>query len=104
MVSKKYVVSVDPQADRKLAAHIEFMARVSETAAVRIYKFYEAALVFLETNPESCPIYAPQKPIDAELRYWLFGGRYRIVFEIIGNAVYVYDIQDCRQDADKSIM
>jgi hypothetical protein len=42
--------------------------------------------------------------IDAQLRYKLFGKRYRIVLEIVGNAVYVYDIQDCRQDVDKNII
>ena len=32
------------------------------------------------------------------------GKRYRAVFEIIDNNVYVYDIQDCRQDTDKSLV
>jgi hypothetical protein len=104
MAPKKYKVFVDPQADYKLAAHIEFLARVSEMAAVRLYQAYEEALGVLGTRPESCPLYMPQKPIDSELRYWLFGKRYRIVFEIIGNAVYAYDIQDCRQDTDKSLV
>ncbi|MDR0196839.1 MAG: type II toxin-antitoxin system RelE/ParE family toxin [Oscillospiraceae bacterium] len=88
MAFKKYRVLVDPQADRKLSAHVEFLARVSETAAVRIYQLYEEALVFLGNNPESCPIYTPQKPIDTQLRYWLFGERYRIVFEIIDNTAF----------------
>ena len=45
-----------------------------------------------------------EMPIDVQLRYRLFGKRYRIVFEIVGNSVYIYDIQDCRQDSDKNLM
>jgi plasmid stabilization system protein ParE len=99
-----YQVFVDPQADRKLAMHIEFLARVSEAAAVRLYDEYEKSLDFLKNTPTSCPPYIPQNPIDAKLKYKLFGKRYRIVFEIIENAVYAYDIQDCRQDIDKNLV
>jgi hypothetical protein len=104
MESKKHSVFVEPSADRRLAAHVEFLARVSEKAAVRLYKAYEESLRFLEDNPQSCPLYIPQMPIEAELRYKLFGKRYRIVFEIVGSAVYAYDIQDCRQDIDKNLI
>jgi len=104
MTVKKYKVLVDPQADRKLAGYIEFLARVSEAAAVRLYNEYEETLNHLKDSPASCPPYIPQKPIDAKLKYKLFGRRYRIVFEIIDKTVYIYDIQDCRQDVDKSLV
>jgi len=93
-----YHVLLTPLADRKLAAHIEFLARVSEQAAARLYMAYEESLIFLKHSPRSCPVYTPKTPTDAELRYKLFYSRYRIVFEIIGDMVYGYDIQDCRQD------
>jgi len=104
MESEQYHVYLYPAADRKLAAHIEFIARVSENAAVKLYTDYEKALEYLESAPESCPIYMPRAPIDALLRYKLFGKRYRIVFEIVGYDVYAYDIQDCRQDIDKNLV
>jgi len=100
----QYSVFVDPSADRRLAEHFEFLSRVSEDAAYRLYSEYEEALNYLEDSPESCPPYRPKMPIDAELKYKLFGKRYRIVFEIIDNNVYAYDIQDCRQDTDKNIL
>jgi hypothetical protein len=102
--SKKYGVFIEPSAHQRLAAHIEFLARVSENAAVRLYKAYEESLRFLESTPQSCPFYIPQTPIDAELRYKLFSKRYRIVFEIVGSMVYAYDIQDCRQDVKKNLI
>ncbi|MDR0916295.1 MAG: hypothetical protein LBN02_03810 [Oscillospiraceae bacterium] len=104
MAAERYQVYVDAKADGKLAAHTEFLARVSESAALRLYESYAAALGFIGENAPSCPIYTPQKPTDAELRYWLFGKRYRIVFEIVGRAAYIYDIQDCRQDTDKNLV
>jgi len=104
MTEGQYCVFVEPSADKRLAVHIEFLARVSENAAINLYKAYEEALGFLADSPESCHIYDPQMPIDEELRYKLFGKRYRVVFEIVGNAVYVYDIQDCRQNFDKNLI
>jgi len=102
--SEVYQVLVDPSADRRLAHHAEFISRVSESAAVRLYEAYEEALRFLEYSPKSCPPYFPYAPIDAELRFKLFGKRYRLVFEIDGTTVYVYDIQDCRQNSDKNLI
>ena len=104
MKSKKYHVLVDSLADQKFVSHLEFLARVSEAAAMRLYESREKALDFLEENPESCPLYVPEMPTDVELRYKMFGGRYRIVFTINGQMVYAYDTQDCRQDSDKSLV
>jgi len=104
MAPDKYTVLVDPAADQRFAVHVEFLARVSENAAVKLYDDYEEALNFLGGFPKNCPVYTPQMPIDAQLRYKLFGKRYRIVFEIIDNTVYVYDIQDCRQDYNKNLV
>jgi plasmid stabilization system protein ParE len=101
---KSLRVFIDPQADRKLAHHLEFLARVSETAAARLYQAYESALRFIEDCPDACPAYLPQTPADVRLRCHSFGKRYRIVFEVVGSEVYVYDIQDCRQDSDKSLV
>jgi len=104
MGAKKYLIFVKPSADQRFADHVAFLARVSERAAVGLYQEYEEALEFLEENPESCPLYMTSMLADATLRYKLFGKRYRIVFEIVDNAVYAYDIQDCRQDTDKNLI
>lgn len=104
LTPNQYHVLVSRLADRKLASHMQFLSHVSETAADRLYMAYSEALCFLESVPESCPPYIPLKPIDADLKYKLFAKRYRIVYEIIGDAVYIYDIQDCRQSTDKSLV
>ena len=104
MENNAYTVVVKPTAIRRLASHVEFLARVSEEAASALVAEYDESIEFLESNPESCPPYIPKLSIDAELRYKLFWKRYRVVYEVIGNTVYVYDIQDCRQDSDKNLI
>ena len=41
---------------------------------------------------------------EGKYRYMISCKRYRIVYQIDGNNVYVDDIQDCRQDDDKRII
>ncbi len=101
---KQYEIFVSPLADRKLASHIEFLARVSDAAAKCLFTAYEDALRLLAEIPESYPTYIPLKPLEADLKYKIFSKRYRMVFEIIDRKVYLYDIQDCRQDTDKSLV
>ena len=100
----RYEVFVEPSADRRLANHIEFLARVSQRAAMQLYDAYEDALKYLENSPESCPRYFSKSHIDEELRYKLFYNRYRIVFEIHNNEVFIYDIQDSRQDDSRNLV
>jgi len=100
----KYSVKVDSAAYEKMYEHFRFLARISVLAAERLYAAYEEALRFLEYSPEICPSYISKNETDVDLKFKLFGKRYRIVFEIIDNAVYVYDVQDCRQDMDKSLV
>ena len=69
-----------------------------------MYDALEKAIDSLKHNPAICPHDMPQFATDAELRYKLCAKRYCIVFEIVGKAVYVYDIQDCRQNTDKNLL
>ena len=87
-----------------MASHLHFLARVSEPAAARLYDAYATALADLADNPQGYLRYEPQSEIAADLHSKLFAARYRIVFEIRDNTVYIYDIQDCRQDIDKRLV
>jgi len=104
MPSYKYTVHVDRAAYEKMYSHVRFLAQVSVPAAQRLEDTFGAALDSLEENPRGYPRYGPRSEIKAELHAMLFAKRYRIVFEILDGAVYVYDIQDCRQDIDKSLV
>ena len=85
-----------------MEGHARFLARVSVPAAQRLRNTYISALKSLENNPQRCPLYIQNVDIEDELRYLLFSARYRIVFGIIDATVYVYDVQDVRQNEDKN--
>jgi len=104
MPQPKYTVSVGVAAKTKMVEHAKFLAKVSVPAAQRLRNAYQAALKSLRTNPQRCPLYKTNNDIKEELRYLLFSERYRIVFEIVDRAVYVYDVQDARQDTDKNLI
>ena len=104
MDNKNFNVYVDIPALDKFAIHIEFLANVSEQAAVNLYASYEESLAILKMSPRICPIYSSKLYPKREFRHRIFGKRYRIVFEILNNDVYIFDIQDCRQDYDKNLV
>ena len=104
MSQSKYTVKVDILAKYKMSNHARFLANVSIPAAKRLRNAYNTALKSLRSNPQRCPLYVSSIDIEEELRYLLFSGRYRIVFEIVDKYVYVYDVQDCRQDDDKNLI
>jgi len=104
MPKSKHSVSVDIAVKSKMASHARFLANVSVSAAKRLRNTYYSALKSLEVNPERCPIYYPNSDIKEELRFLLFSKKYRIVFEIVDKEVYVYDVQDARQDTDKNLI
>jgi hypothetical protein len=101
---KQFRVSIDPQANRKLSNHLEFLSRVSEPAALRLYDAFVEALDKIGANAESYPKYLTKRQSDLVFQYLLFGKRYRIVFRVSGEDVFVHDIQDCRQDDDKNLV
>ena len=105
MFEYNYDVKVDKAAYDKMFRHIRFLAQISVSAAEYLYDDMKKAIDDLKINPQICSVYIQRNPNDIELRYKLCGKRrYKIVFEIIGNTVYVYDIQDCRQNTDKSLV
>jgi len=107
MQISKYDVSIDPVVNDRMLEHVRFLAKVSIPAAERLYESIKEAITELKDYPKSNPLYTmhdAQNFENIELRYKLCGKRYRIVYEISGNNVYVYDIQDCRQDSNYNLI
>jgi plasmid stabilization system protein ParE len=101
---KQYEVRVLPDAADKMEAHIEFLARISEPAAERLRKTLKSDMNNLKENPERFKSYKPQFETSVELHYLLSAKRYRIVYGIVEGMVFIFDIQDCRQDTDKNLV
>jgi len=101
---KTYSVIIDPAANDKMYEHLEFLARVSVTAASRLLEELLADIRSLEKYPYRNPPYDRPYLPQGKYRYILSNKRYRIVYQIDGDYVFIDDICDCRQDDDKSIL
>jgi uncharacterized protein YdaL len=101
---KKYRVWVSPTVNDRMYDHFLFLAEVSETAArnllIRLIKDIQS----LEYMPQRNPYFERPYLEKAKYRYKLSYRRYRIVYQIIKDYVFVEDIQDCRQDDDKNLV
>jgi mRNA-degrading endonuclease RelE of RelBE toxin-antitoxin system len=101
---KKYNIRVAPAVNDRIDGRFEFLARVSENAANELLDELIEDIKSLETNPQINP-YLDRPYIElGKYRYKLSYGRYRIVYQIVNDTVFVDDIQDCRQDDDKSLL
>ena len=101
---KVYQVIIASDANDRIYDHFEFLARVSVNAANKLLDGLLKDIRKLRTDPFRYPVYNRPYLPTGKYRYILSNKRYRIVYQIIGNQVFVDDIEDCRQDADKSIL
>ena len=100
--AKTFQVIIDPAANDRMAEHMEFLARVSEDAAVRLLDELMAGVRSLKTMPYRCPVYnRPYLPLG-KYHSLIIKKRYIIVYQIDGDCVYVDDIQDSRQRDEKN--
>ena len=101
---KKYQVFVSPAANDRMFDHFEFIARVSENATRKLLSELIKDIKSLEFMPQSNAYFDRPYLKQGKYRFKLSCRRYRIVFQILDNNVYVEDIEDCRQDDDKNIL
>lgn len=99
---KLYQIIIAPEANDRMYDHFNFLAQVNLDAANRLLDGLLEDIRKLRTNPFRYPSYnRPYLPVG-KYRYVLSNKSYRIVFQIIDIQVFVDDIQDCRQNDDKS--
>ena len=99
-----YQVIVDPAANDRMYEHFEFLARVSINAANDLLDGLIADISSLESLPYRNPVYDRPYIAKGKYRYMISCDRYRIVYQIEENVVYVDDIQDCRQSDVNSML
>ena len=103
-MTNEYTVKILSAANDRLFTHLEFLARVSEPAARRLYREILDDIESLQTNPERFSVYPTPDDIPGVYRSMPSGKRYRIVYRILGHTVYIGDIQDCRQSIDRHLV
>ena len=100
----EYKVIVDPAANDRMYDHFEFLARVSESAAYKFLDNLVADMRSLKQLPFRNPVYNRPYIKSGKYRYMLTCDRYRLVYLIEGDTVYIDDIQDCRQSDTHSLI
>ena len=95
---KKYRVIIQDTATDMLIDHVRFLAQVSEPAANRLTDEFVSKAKTLESMPERCPWLAYDGIPARKYRKLIFEKHYMLVFQIIGNIVYVDAMIDCRSD------
>jgi plasmid stabilization system protein ParE len=99
-----YKVIVAPAANDRMYDHFEFLARVSEAAANKLLDTLVNDIRSLERMPYRNPVYDRPYLQRGKYRYMMSGDRYRVVYQIEADTVFVDDIQDCRQSDDSSFL
>ena len=99
-----YKVIIDPAANDRMYDHFEFLARVSLAAADKMLAILLKDIHSLKQMPFRNPVYDRPYLKNGKYRFMMSCGRYRIVYQIERNTVFIDDIQDCRQADDSSIL
>ena len=103
-VNATYKVIIATMANDRIQEHYEFLARVSESAANALLSTLLKDLASLQKMPLRNPVYdRPYVPV-LKYRYMISGKRYRIVYQVVDDTVFVDDIQDSRQSDDKNLI
>ena len=97
-VDKLYNVIIQTPAALMLVEHARFLAQVSEAAAIRLTDEFFAKAKTLESLPERCPWLTGYSIPEKKYRKLIFEVNYMLVFQVIGNVVYVDAMVDCRSE------
>jgi plasmid stabilization system protein ParE len=97
-------VFIAPAVYDRMYEHFLFLAKVNENAARRLLDTFMKDIRSLASMPGAYPVYDRPFLPKGKYRYMLSGKRYRIVYQIADDTIYVDDVQDCRQDDDKNLV
>lgn len=96
----KYKIIIASRVDQQLLRHIEFLAKVSIVAARNLRTEYAEVLERLEENPYQFPLETDSVLRDGGYHKAIFYKRYKAVFLIEDNIVYLDAVADCRQSSE----
>lgn len=94
----KYEIIFSSRVDRMLTNHISFLARVSLPAARKLRNDFADVLKRMAENPYQFQVDTDLNLPEDMYRKALFGKRYKALFTVEGQTVYLDAVVDCRQD------
>lgn len=98
----KYRVILARRVEQMLLRHTEFLSRVSTPAAKAFYKEFEDSLRRMSENPYQFPQDDDLNLPAGQYRKAIFSKRYKALFSIERQTVYLDAVLDCRMDSKKS--
>ena len=99
-----YKVIIAPTATDRMVGHFEFLARVSESVANKLFDELSDDIASLQRMPFRNPVYDRPYVPPLKYRYMVSNKRYRIVYQVVNDTVFVDDIQNCLQDDNKDLL
>ena len=104
MPSRKYKIQTSHRADRMMLLHVEFLSRVSISAARRLIASFKKTESLIASNPLIFPfaddLDAPDMPLNT-YRKCIVDNRYKMIFSVEETDVYIDAVIDCRQENAK---
>jgi len=94
----KYAITLSRRVDAMLLQHVEFLARVSVPAARKFRQDYADILKRISNNPSLFPVDTDLNLPEGVYRKALFAERYKALFSVENNVVFLDAVVDCRQD------
>ena len=95
---REYTVIIQERAREMLLNHARFLAQVSEIAANRLVDDFISKAKTLEYMPERCPWLSGNGIPERKYRKLIFEKYYMLIYQVIGDSVYVDAMVDCRQE------
>lgn len=96
--NNRYNVIISDKTAQMLVHLVRFLARVSESAALKIIEEFNEKAKSLEVNPQRNPFLIDAMIPENRYRKLLFSKRYLLISQIKTNTVYVDAVVDTRQD------
>ena len=94
---EKYRIIIATRVKKQLLNHILFLSKVSIPAAKRMRNSFEEVLVRLKDNPFQFPLDQTFAKLGLSYRKALFDKRYKVLFLVEDDTVYIDSVIDCRQ-------
>ena len=97
-MAKSYNIVFSSRVDKMVTDHVSFIARVSISAAKQFRRELADILKRIEDNPYQFPVDTDLNLPEDMYRKALFAKRYKVLFMLENQTVYVDAIVDCRQN------
>ena len=95
-----YQIALEEEAEQDIDAATAWMAQHSPDKATLWYFDVQEAIASLQNLPFRCPLAPESKTFGAEIRHLIFC-KYRILFIVIDESVYVLRVRHGAQDTLK---